>query len=104
MPCRFRVRYLLLPLTIGDGGGVGPIPIGHSAQHFYGVHVGEYDVMKFDFERSGKNITRALRTRATPHHAGIYASWDAVTSWGVVTGTRAAPTASRAPGRGCSAG
>ena len=56
-PCRFTLRYELLPTILADGSAVGPAAIEPGASHFYRVMVGEYDVMRFRFRREGKNLT-----------------------------------------------
>ena len=56
-PCVFHIRYMLLPAALADGARVGPVPIGVSSSHYYHVDVGEYDVMRFDFRREGRDLT-----------------------------------------------
>ena len=56
-PCRFRVRYVLIPQHLTGGDVLGPLPIEPLTTHAYSVLVGDYDVIRFAITRIGDNLT-----------------------------------------------
>ena len=46
-PCRFRVRYMLVPQHLSDGDALGPLPLAPGDAHTYSVPVGGYDVLQY---------------------------------------------------------
>ena len=61
-PCRFTVRYVLVPQHLMHGDVLGPLPIAPLTTHGYSVDVGGYDVLRFSFRRIGANLTFACLT------------------------------------------
>ena len=83
-PCRFTVRYVLVPQHLMHGDVLGPLPIAPLTTHGYSVDVGGYDVLRFSFRRIGANLTFACLTD------GIE---DCSVSRGGVVGTSTHPSA-----------
>ena len=56
-PCRFNVNVHLLPYELEAGDLLDDVPIQQGTTHYYGMAVGEYDVLRVSFERLGNNLT-----------------------------------------------
>lgn len=56
-PCRFTVNVHLLPYELEAGDLLDNVPIQQGTTHYYGMAVGEYDVLRVSFERLGNNLT-----------------------------------------------
>lgn len=64
-PCRFRVRYVLIPQQLGGGDVLGPLPMQPLTTHAYSVMVGNYDVIRFAIRRIGENLTYSCQSHGT---------------------------------------
>ena len=72
-PCRFRVRYMLVPMALAHGDVLGPLPIAQSTYHTYSVLVGGYDVIRYRVERVGlTNLTFGCVNDALTSRCGTY--------------------------------
>ena len=75
-PCRFRLRYILVPQHLVDADVIGPIPIASGSYHTYWVDVGGYDVLRYSIERVGDNLTYScqysgLQSLCSTHGHGL---------------------------------